>query len=105
MKQLVLVAFIRNEGRQAVTVQTCRWAIGDIMLAQPSSQLGDSFPRRLEAGDQCKAIIELEVVSLATKASAKALKTRRRRVRAAVDLGTGRTVRSRPLNMPPDAGK
>jgi hypothetical protein len=55
----VLIATIRNVGRQAVTVQDCRWKLSNMTLTLSTTTVGGSFPRRLEAGDQCQAVIEL----------------------------------------------
>jgi len=99
----ILVAVIRNDGRQAVTVQQCNWAAGPVTLSLPSSPFGDTFPRRLEAGDSCKAVIPLAMVTVALGANAAVLKSPARQVAAVVDLGTGKTVRSKKLEIPPEA--
>ena len=98
----VLTATIRNVGRQPVTVQQCSWKAGDMSLAQPRTTVGDSFPRRLEAGDQCLAIIDLTVITSILHASSAVLNDHRRDVTAIAELGTGKSVHSKPLEIPPE---
>jgi hypothetical protein len=98
----VLTATIRNVGRQSVTIQQCNWKAGDMSLAQPGTTVGDSFPRRLEPGDQCLAVIDLTVITTILAASGAVLNDHRRDVTAVADLGTGRSVRSKSLEIPPE---
>jgi hypothetical protein len=97
-----LTATIRNVGRQSVTIQQVSWKAGDMTLAQPRTIVGDSFPKRLEAGDQCLAVIDLPIITAILAASNAVLKGKRRDGTAVADLGTGKSVRSKSLVIPPE---
>jgi hypothetical protein len=97
----ILTATIRNVGRQPVTIQECNWKAGDMSLAQPRTRVGDSFPRRLELGDQCVAAIDLTIITAMLRTSGAVLNDRNRDVKAVVELGTGKSVHSKPLEIPP----
>lgn len=104
-RMAVLIATIRNTGRQGVTVQQCRWTIGDVTFSLPAVPSASSlFPQRLEAGEQCQAVIELELVLQVFQASVDLVNDHRRDVIAVAELGTGKPIRSKPLRVPPDIG-
>jgi hypothetical protein len=95
----VLIAIIRNVGRQAVTVQQCRWKVGAIVLSAPSVGPDNSFPRRLELGDQCEAMIELASITPVLHASAEVLNNQKQAVTVIAELGTGKTIFSQSLKI------
>jgi hypothetical protein len=79
----------------------CNWKAGDVSLAQPRTKVGDSFPRRLEAGAQCLAVVDLMIITAILRTSDAVVKNHNRGVIPIVELGTGKSVRSKPLEIPP----
>jgi hypothetical protein len=97
----VIFATIRNLGRLAVTVHECQWASpngGSITVAW--SDQGDSFPRRLEAGDQCEAVCQLSTLSSFLATLNKLTGESSRKIFAVASLGTGGAARSEPVEVP-----
>jgi hypothetical protein len=98
---LVLIAIIRNDGRQAVTVGMCEWRANTVGTA--GTLAGDPFPRQLEAGASCKVAFDLLALLLMLRQSGAVSKERKRGISAVVHLGTGGRVRSKPLKIPLEA--
>jgi hypothetical protein len=95
---LVLIAIIRNDGRQAVTVGMCEWRANTVGTA--GTLAGDPLPRQLEAGASCKVAFDFLALLLMLRQSGAVSKERKRGISAVVHLGTGGRVRSKPLKIP-----
>lgn len=95
---LVVIAIIRNDGRQAVTIEMCEWRTHTTGTAGTTA--GDPLPRQLEPGASCRVAFDLAAVLILLSLSDSALKQRKRKVSAIIHLGSGGRVRSKPLRIP-----
>lgn len=98
---LVMIAIIRNDGRQAVTVEMCEWRTNTSGTA--GTVAGDPLPKQLDAGASCRVAFFLDGLLMLLALSDPSSKQRRRQISAIIHLGTGERVRSKPLNIPLEA--
>jgi hypothetical protein len=85
----VVITFVRNVGRFPVTVHECKWetSSGTPVYLEHSTH-SDSFPRRLEAGDQCQAVFEIKVISSMFQSLARRGMESDRKIFAVAELAT-----------------
>jgi hypothetical protein len=96
-----LVADIQNHGRLPVTVLTCMWQIGDSLMGSPNQPPGVTLPHRLAEHDQCISVIDLaSVMSLVDAPNQDPAIKRIRQVRPVVELGNGRRIVGKPVQVP-----
>jgi hypothetical protein len=95
---LIIIAIIRNGGRQAVTVEMCEWRANKQGTA--GSVAGDTLPKKLEPGASCRAAFGLPEILMLLAYSGAAHKESKRKISATVHLGTGERIRSEPLRIP-----
>jgi hypothetical protein len=98
---LVVIAIIRNDGRQAVTVEMCEWRTNTTGTA--GTVAGDPLPRQLEAGASCRVAFYLAGLLKLFSLSGAAPKQHKRKISVIIHLGTGGHVRSKPLSIPLEA--
>lgn len=98
---LVMIAIIRNDGRQAVTVEMCEWRANASGTA--GTVAGDPLPRQLEAGASCKVAFYMDALLLLSTLPVPSPKQRKQKISAIVHLGTGERIRSTPLIIPFEA--
>jgi len=98
---LWLVAEISNVGRLAVTIQGCQWQTvrGGAIEQRPVSA-GESFPRRLDANDQCIAAIDCNTIIAFLDAPFGGTMTSGREVWPVIRLGNRRTVKGKRIRVP-----
>jgi hypothetical protein len=99
--ELVIIAIIRNDGRQAVTVEMCEWRTNTSGTA--GTVAGDPLPRPLEAGASCRVAFYLDALLMLSTLSGVSPKQRKQNISAIIHLGTGERVRSKPLSIPLEA--
>jgi hypothetical protein len=100
---LVLIAIIRNDGRQAVAIEMCEWKTHKNSTA--GTIAGDPLPKQLEAGASCRVAFDLDALLLMLSFSGVTPKRRSREISAVVHLGTGGRVQSKPLKIPVGANR
>lgn len=93
---LVLIAIIRNDGRQAVAVEMCEWTTNAFSTA--GTVAGDPLPRQLEAGASCRVAFYL--AALLPLFETPTPIRNNWKISATIHLGTGERVRSKPLSVP-----
>ena len=101
LQNLWLIAEISNIGRLAVTVQGCQWhtAKGKTIERRPATP-GVSFPHRLDANDQCIAVIDLRTIIAVLDAPFGETRTSGRDVWPIIRLGNRRTVKGKRIQIP-----
>jgi hypothetical protein len=99
--RVMLVAEIQNRGRLPVTVQSCLWQTGAEAIGSPNRPPGTAFPHRLGEHDQCISVIDLKsVMGLVDAPNRSPASKGTRQVRPVIQLGNGRTVRGKPIEIP-----
>lgn len=101
LQHLWLIAEISNIGRLPVTVQGCQWhtSRSGAIERRPTSP-GVSFPHRLEAHDQCIAVIDLKTIISVLDAPFGGTKTSGREVWPVIRLGNRRTAKGKQIQIP-----
>jgi hypothetical protein len=101
LQSLWLIAEISNIGRLAVTVQGCQWhtAKGKTIERRPATP-GVSFPHRLDANDQCIAVIDLRTIIAVLDAPFGETRTSGRDIWPVIRLGNRRTVKGKRIQIP-----
>jgi hypothetical protein len=101
LQHLWLIAEISNIGRLSVTVQGCQWhtARSGAIERRPTSP-GVTFPHRLEAHDQCIAVVDLRTIISVLDAPFGGTKTSCREVWPVIRLGNRRTVKGKRIQIP-----
>jgi hypothetical protein len=102
LRQLPMVAVIQNTGRQAVTVRHCTWHTAHVTI-QAVPSVGQEFPCRLEADDECMSAILPDLIGSLIGASAHAVDSdadSEQMIWPQVELGNGRTKRGNSLVLP-----
>jgi hypothetical protein len=101
LQNLWLIAEISNVGRLAVTVQECKWntAQGNKIERRPTV-LGMSFPHRLDAHDQCIAVIDLQTIIAILDAPFGGTRISNRELWPEIRLGNRRTVKAKRIQIP-----
>jgi hypothetical protein len=101
LQHLWLIAEISNIGRLPVTVQGCQWQTtkGEAIERRPTSP-GVSFPHRLEAQDQCIAVVDLHTVIAWLDAPFGGTRASGREVWPVIRLGNRRTVKGKRTQIP-----
>lgn len=101
LQYLWLIAEISNIGRLSVTVQGCQWHTpkSGAIERRPTSP-GVSFPHRLEANDQCIAVIDLQTIISVLDAPFGGTRNSGREVWPVIRLGNRRTVKGKRIQIP-----
>jgi hypothetical protein len=98
---LWLIAEISNVGRLPVTVQGCQWqTTASGTVERMPTRPGVSFPHRLEAHDQCIAVLDLHTIISMLDAPFGGTKTSGREVWPVIRLGNRRTVKGKRIQIP-----
>jgi hypothetical protein len=98
---VMLIAEIQNRGRLPVTIQSCLWQTGAEAIGRPNQPPGAAFPHRLGEHDQCISVIDLKsVMSLVDAPNRSTASKGTRQVQPVIQLGNGRTVRGKPIEIP-----
>lgn len=98
---VMVVAEIQNRGRLPVTVVSCIWQTGAESIGSPLQPLSTTLPHRLGEHDQCLAVIDLRsVMGLVDAPHRDPASKGSREVAPVVQLGNGRTVRGKPIEVP-----
>lgn len=101
LQYLWLIAEISNIGRLAVTVQGCQWNTGKgKTLERRPAVPGVSLPHRLDANDQCIAVIDLQAVIAMLDAPFGETRTSGREIWPVIKLGNRRSVKGRRVWIP-----
>lgn len=96
-----LVAEIQNQGRLPVTMLSCVWKTSAESIGSPLQPLSTSLPHRLGEHDQCLSVIDLRsVMGLINAPNRDPASRDQRAVSPVVQLGNGRTVRGKPIDVP-----
>ena len=101
LQHLWLIAEISNIGRLPVTVQGCQWRTSrsGAIERRPTSP-GVSFPHRLEAHDQCIAVIDLRTIISVLDAPFGGTRNSGRDVWPVIRLGNRRTAKGKRIQIP-----
>jgi hypothetical protein len=101
LRHLWLIAEISNIGRLPVTVQGCQWHTvrSGVIERRPTSP-GVSFPHRLEAHDQCIAVIDFHTIITWLDAPFGGTKTSGREVWPVIRLGNRRIAKGNRTQIP-----
>jgi hypothetical protein len=101
LQHLWLIAEISNIGRPPVTVRGCQWhtSRNGAIERRPSSP-GVSFPHRLEAHDQCIAVIDLKTIISVLDAPFGGTKKSGREVWPVIRLGNRQTAKGKRIQIP-----
>ncbi len=101
LQNLWLIAEISNIGRLAVTVQGCQWhtAKGNTIERRPATP-GVSLPHRLDANDQCIAVIDLRTIIAMLDAPFGETRASGREVWPVIRLGNRRTIKGKRSQIP-----
>jgi hypothetical protein len=101
LQHLWMIAEISNIGRLAVTVQGCQWHTSkDSKIERRPTSPGVSFPHRLDANDQCIAVIDLHTVIAMLDAPFGGTRFTGREVWPEIRLGNRRTVKGKRIQIP-----
>jgi hypothetical protein len=101
LQNLWLIAEISNIGRLAVTVQGCRWHTAqDKTIERRPTSPGVSLPHRLDANDQCIAVIDLRTIIAVLDAPFGGTRISGREVWPVIRLGNRRTVKGKRIQIP-----
>ena len=96
-----LIAEIANVGRLPVTVQECQWhTIKSGTIGRRPDWPGTSLPHRLEAHDQCIAVMDLNTIISVFDAPFGDTKTSGRMVWPVIRLGNRRVVNGKRIEIP-----
>jgi len=99
----VLVVRARNRGRAPITVNAAGIELdGGMIVSQPPHPgIGQTLPHRLEAGTSAEWAVELDPVIAAFRVNAQLAMSTKPRVRANIELATGKVATSRKwLSLP-----
>ncbi len=101
LQNLWLIAEISNIGRLAVTVQGCQWHTAqDKTIERRPTSPGVSLPHRLDANDQCIAVIDLRTIIAVLDAPFGGTRISGREVWPVIRLGNRRTVKGKRIQIP-----
>ena len=101
LRHLWLIAELSNIGRLAVTVQGCQWhTLNSGAIERRPTSPGVSFPHRLEANDQCIAVMDLHTIISMFDAPFGGTRTSGREVWPVVRLGNRRTAKGKRTQIP-----